>query len=101
MGVLTYVTCSFSADHLRPYGDARHGHDWHVMASYHTGLHKTESEEFLSATCAKLDHKFLDDIIADPTNEGVAAWIGEKTGAQYVRVWRFDKGREFGAEWRP
>lgn len=99
---LTTITGSFTADHLRPYGAARHGHDWHVRVKLpegHFGAHKDGAENVLDALLDGLDHKFLDDFVDDPSNEGVAEWIGRQLGAIHVYVWRFDRGREFGGEW--
>lgn len=95
----TIVTGSFAADHQKPYGDARHGHDWHVEAALPAGGHKDQPQAVLDRLLARLDHQFLDHILADPSNEGVAAWLGDQLGAKWVQVWRYDRGRKFGAEW--
>lgn len=98
---LTVVTGSFAADHERPYGKSRHGHDWHVRAALPDGAHKDEPQGRLDAVLAGLDHGFLDVLIPDPTNEGVAEWLGARLGAAWVYVWRYDRGREFGGWWQP
>lgn len=96
---LTIVTGSFSADHQRPYGETRHGHDWHVEAGIPEQGHKDGPQAHLDRVLEKLDHLFLDDHLDDPTNEGVAEWLGEQLGAAWVQVHRFERGRKFGAEW--
>lgn len=98
---LTIVTGSFAADHFKPYGAHRHGHDWHVRLALAESGHKDGPQARLDAKLAELDHGFLDDLIPDASNEGVAQWLGEQLAAAWVQVWRFEKGREFGAEWRP
>lgn len=98
----TVVTGSFTADHMRPYGEFRHGHDWHVRVKFpsgHFGDHKQGVEDVLDSLLGTLDHKFLDDIVPDPSNEGIAEWIGHQLGALDVYVWRYDRGREFGGGW--
>lgn len=97
----TVITGSFSADHQKPYGKERHGHDWHVRARVPVQGDKDGPSVRLDAILGELDHRFLDVILRDPSNEGVAEWIGEKLGAVEVYVWRFDRGREFGGSWCP
>ena len=97
---LTVVTGSFSADHHEPYGKFRHGHDWHVRAALDAKGHKNGPQARLDVLLSTLDHGFLDAILPDPSNEGVAEWIGEQLRAAWVYVWRYERGREFGAEWR-
>lgn len=97
---LTLVTGTFSADHQKPFGDRRHGHDWHVEALVPDGKHKDDPQTRLDALLAKLDHGFLDDVMRDPSNEGVAEWLGAYLKAEEVVVWRFDRGRKFGGVWR-
>lgn len=97
---LTLVTGSFSADHQRPFGVDRHGHDWHVEALVEYGEHKDTAQGHLDVLLDMLDHRFLDDVIPDPSNEGVATWIGEQLCAVEVTVYRFDRGRKFGGVWR-
>ena len=99
MPVTTIVTGSFTADHQKPYGVRRHGHDWHVRVSFEATGHKDEPQRWLDETLAVFDHGFLDEHLEDPSNEGVAKWLGEHLHATRVYVWRYDKGREFGAEW--
>lgn len=101
MPVTTIVTGSFSADHQKPYGTHRHGHDWHVRVAFAALGHKDEPQRWLDETLAFFDHGFLDEHLDDPSNEGVATWLGEKLHAEWVYVWRYDRGREFGAEWKP
>lgn len=97
---LTIVTGSFSADHCKPYGAHRHGHDWHVEAEVPAGEHKDAPQARLDALLAQLDHGFLDDAMDDPSNEGVAEWLGVQLAASSVKVWRYDRGRKFGGVWR-
>lgn len=97
---LTLVTGSFSADHQRPFGDHRHGHDWHIEALVPDGEHKDRPQDNLDSLLDKLDHSFLDEYLEDPSNEGVAEWIGARLGAVEVTVLRFDRGRRFGGVWR-
>lgn len=98
---LTVVTGTFSADHHEPYGNARHGHDWHVRVALEPSGHKDGPQARLDVLLSTLDHGFLDAVMDDPSNEGVAEWIGAQLSAAWVYVWRFDKGREFGGWWGP
>lgn len=98
---LTVVTGSFCADHKSPYGEHRHGHDWHVRAALAARGHKDQPQQLLDRLLMRLDHAFLDEHLAEASNEGVAEWIGSQLDAAWVYVWRYDRGREFGAEWRP
>jgi 6-pyruvoyl-tetrahydropterin synthase len=97
---LTVVTGSFAADHVAPYGKHRHGHDWHVRAAVAPDGHKDGPQARLDNVLSVLDHGFLDALVPDPSNEGVAEWIAGQLGAAWVYVWRYDRGREFGGEWR-
>lgn len=97
---LTLVAGSFSADHQKPYAEHRHGHDWHVEAEVPAIGHKDGPQDALDRLLAKLDHQFLDDLLDDPTSEGVAEWVGRSLGAEAVTVWRYDRGRKFGGKWR-
>lgn len=101
MRLTTVVTGSFAADHIGRYAARRHGHDWHVRAALAADGHKDGPQGRLDGLLALLDHKHLDDLLPNPSNEGVAQWIGEQLGCAWVYVWRYDKGREFGGEWRP
>lgn len=100
MPALTVVTSSFAADHQKPFGVTRHGHDWHVRAAFPAGRHKDERQGELDGLLAQVDHGSLDDHLPDPSNEGVAEWLGRALGCAWVYVWRYDRGREFGGEWR-
>lgn len=97
----TVVTSTFSADHIHPFGSHRHGHDFHVRAAFRSGKHKAEREAELDGLLSRLDHGLIDDHIREPSNEGIAEWIGKQLGCLYVYVWRYEKGREFGGEWEP
>lgn len=98
--LLTTVTGTFSADHMKPYGDARHGHDWHVEAEVPAAGHKEQPQAHLDRLLGQVEGSFLDDLLESPTNEGVAQWLGAALGADRVAVWRFDRGRKFGGVWR-
>lgn len=99
--LLTVVTGTFSADHQKPYGAERHGHDWHVRAALPAAGHKDAPKQLLDATLSDLNGQFLDNLMSEPTNEGIAEWIGKGIGCAWVYVWRYDAGGEFGGEWRP
>lgn len=98
---LTLVTGMFSADHTKPYGDHRHGHDWHVEAIIPESGDKASPEERLDEALRVLHGAYIDSILSDPSNEGVAQWLGERLSAAQVLVYRFDRGRKFGALWLP
>lgn len=97
---LTIVTGSFAADHKGPYGKHRHGHDWHVRAALAPSGHKDGAQARLDRVLAVLDHAFLDALVPEASNEGVAEWIAAQLDCGWTYVWRYDKGREFGGWWQ-
>ena len=93
MPVTTIVTGSFTADHQKPYGVRRHGHDWHVRVSFEATGHKDEPQRWLDETLAVFDHGFLDEHLEDPSNEGVAKWLGEHRGGETKAPARVGNGK--------
>lgn len=50
---------------------------------------------------AAIDHGDLNGLLGrQATNEGIAAYLGETLGCLEVKIWRFERGRRFGALWR-
>jgi 6-pyruvoyl-tetrahydropterin synthase len=106
MTTTTFVDGGFCALHA-PFSRESHGHDWFVRATFRSDgapINYLDRQKRLDEWLAAIDHGDLNSLLpSNPTNEGVAEWIGrhlKDDGCVKVKVWRFEKGRKFGATWK-
>ncbi|AOR76512.1 hypothetical protein [Novosphingobium resinovorum] len=99
--MLTYAEAQFCGIHKAPYSAFTHGHDFWVRVTWKDAGDFRLWRDTLDDEIAGLDHADLNELLGDKaTNEGVAAYLGAILGAVTVEVWRFDRGRRFGAIWQ-
>lgn len=65
-----------------------HGHTYKIELTYKDQLNKNGIvKDFGEFEIPDLDHKYLNDIMPNPTAENMAIYILEKTNAYKVKVW--------------
>ena len=98
--MLTFVEGQFCGVHCEPYADVVHGHDFWVRVSWENNGDFRFCRDILDDELIGLDHSNLNSLLgAKATNEGIAEYLGNLLDADEVIVWRFDRGRKFGAKW--
>jgi len=99
--MLTYAEGQFCGIHCGPYATVTHGHDFWVRATWEGKGDFRIWRDMLDDELSALDHRDLNALLGDKaTNEGIATYLGPVLDAVEVEVWRFDRGRRFGAIWR-
>ncbi len=91
MTCVTYVEATFEAAHSLPDGfghRAIHGHSYWIRVYFRQGESVTALKRIVDAVVADLDHRMLNDVLAEPTMENIAEFLAKRTDAVRVRVWR-------------
>jgi hypothetical protein len=101
MKTLTFVEGQFCGVHAEPYSKKKHGHDFWVKVTWKECGNFRNFRKILDDELEEMDHSDLNFLLYNKaTNEGIAEYLGNKLTAEEVEVWRFDKGRRFGAIWK-
>lgn len=81
-----------------------HGHNYRVdvelfgeidpVAGFARGIDFADLDRAMQPIIARIDHRFLNDVVANPTAENLARYIAQEIdlpGVVSVRVWETDK----------
>lgn len=99
--ITTYVEGQFCGIHTEPYAHVTHGHDFWVRSTWEQRGDFRLLRDLFDDELSALDHRDLNSLFGNnATNETLAAYLGSVLGSSEVEVWRFDRGRRFGAIWR-
>lgn len=90
---LDWTETTFDAAHKGEFAEQVHGHTWHVRIFW--AAEPARDARFMHARLrqyleAAFEHRLLDDVIADPTNYGVAKALLQLMGDDItvIEVWR-------------
>lgn len=90
---LDWTETTFDAAHKGDFAEQVHGHTWHVRIFW--AAEPVRDARFMHARLrqyleAAFEHRLLDDVIAEPTNYGVAKALLQLMGNDItvIEVWR-------------
>lgn len=79
----------FCAGHRLPQHEEVHGHSYEVWAYTEQAIDVEMFQELVVTACKTLDHRMLNEFMAEPTMENIARYLAVRiNGATRVRILR-------------